>query len=287
LVITLLLGRYKVGTTLNLSQFPNTFLAVLKNKTLGKILRYSFDLCGVSSYMWRELHHAQHHNCINIDGEDETLVARKLLRFTKSSKLRLFHKFQHFYSFIVYGFFTADWVFTKDFECFFFPHTKYLKNKKHPRIEIIKLFVWKFLYIGYMILLPILWLGYSTYIVLLAFLVCHFLIGIIGGTIIPITHPLTGADFPMSRQVYDHYVYHVFATTADYAVNSRIADWFFGGLHLHVIHHLCPGICHIHYHELTKILKIVTEKYQINYRVNRTVFEAVMDHYRHMKSLSF
>ena len=236
--------------------------------------------------MWRELHHAQHHNCMNIDGEDETLVLRNLMRFTDRKKHRWIYKFQHFYFFIFYGLFTADWVFTKDFECFFFPHTAYLKKKKHPRIEIVKLFAGKLFYIGYMVILPVWLLGFSFGFVLLTFVICHFLIGIIGGAVIQITHPLTGADFPESRNQYEHFVYHVFATTADYSVNSRIADWFFGGLHLHVVHHLSPGICHTHYRQLTKIIKTVSEKHKVNYRVNKTMFDAIKDHYLHLKSLS-
>lgn len=270
---------------LNIAHDAN-HMSIAKNRKLGNPLRYSFDLCGVSSYMWRELHHAQHHHCINIEGEDETLIARHLFRFTSKTRHRFIHRFQHLYFFIFYGLFTVDWVLLKDFECFFFPHTDYLEKKKHPKKEYIKLFAWKLFYLGYMILLPIFMLGYSVVYVLLLFFVCHFMIGIIGGTVIQITHPLTGAEFPESKEDYDHFVYHVFATTADYSVDGRFADWFFGGLHLHVIHHLCPKICHTHYRDLTKIVKRVAEKHQVGYRVNRTMYDAIKDHYLHLKSLS-
>ena len=270
---------------LNIAHDANHY-AIFKNKFLSKVMTYSFDLCGVSSYMWRELHHAQHHTCINIDGEDETLVARNLFRFTKNHPKRFLYRFQHFYFLFFYGFFTADWVFFKDFECFFFPYTNYLKTMKHPGKEYVKLFLFKIVYIGYMIVLPAFITSFSVVFIIFIFLACHFVIGLIGGTVIQITHPLATAEFPASKADYPNFASHVFATTADYSVNSKIAEWFFGGLHLHVIHHLCPNICHVHYNHLTIIVKEVAQKYQVNYRVNRTMLTAIKDHYHLLKSLS-
>ena len=247
---------------------------------------YSFELCGVNSYMWRQLHHAQHHNCMNVHGEDESLIARGLFRFSDKTKHRFIHRFQHFYFLFVYGLFTADWVFTKDFECFFFPHTEYLKRKKHPAIEYIKLFIGKAVYIGYMIVLPFVVFKYSFGFVLMTFFICHFIIGIIGGTVIQITHSVKGAAFPESKREYPDFARFVFATTADYSINSKIAEWFFGGLHLHSAHHLCPNVCHVHYNALTKIVEQATTKYEVQYRVNRTMYDAIKVQYLHLKSLS-
>ncbi len=261
--------------------------AIFQNRFLKKIMPYSFDLCGVNSYMWRELHHEQHHYCMNIDGEDESLVTRKLLRFTRKTRMKFIHRFQHLYFLILYALFSTDWIFFKDIECFFFPHTDYLKKKKHPFREYIKLIIFKIAYIGYMILLPILLFNYSIGFVFLTFLTGHFMIGLIAGTIIQISHPLKSAEFPESKKEYPTFATFVFATTADYSINSRIAEWFFGGLHLHVVHHLCPNICHVHYGELTKIIADVAKIHQVKYRINKTMFDALKDHYSHLKSLSY
>jgi linoleoyl-CoA desaturase len=236
--------------------------------------------------MWRELHNEQHHYCVNIHGEDENLVARGIFRFTKKTRFKFFHRFQHLYAFILYGFFSSDYILTKDFECFFFPYTKHLKEKKHPVSEYVKIFLFKFWYIGYMILLPIFFLGYSAWFIIGIFFLCHFMIGIVGGTVIQVTHPLRANEFPESKDEYDNFVFHVFATTSDYSVNSRIANWCFGGLHLHVAHHLSPNVCHTHYQALTKIIKSTAVKYNVPYKVNTTMFDAVKEHYYHLKNLS-
>ena len=39
--------------------------AISSRSTINKTLNYVFDLCGISSYMWRILHHRGHHSCIN------------------------------------------------------------------------------------------------------------------------------------------------------------------------------------------------------------------------------
>ena len=260
--------------------------AVFSNKISKNLIRYTFDLCGVNSYIWRQLHHAQHHNCMNVDGEDETLVARHLFRFSEKTSHRFIHRFQHFYFLILYGLFTADWVFFKDMECFFFPHTEYLKKKKHRPAEYVKLFIGKVYYIGYMIVLPLILFDYSIWFISLTFLICHFMMGLIGGTVIQITHPLTGADFPESKKEYPNFATFVFATTADYSLNSKIAGLFFGGLHLHVAHHLCPNVCHVHYRAITQIVTETAAIHHVQHRINPTMFDAVKDHYLHLKSLS-
>ncbi len=259
--------------------------AISKNKKINRILHYSFDLCGVNSYMWRSLHHDQHHYCMNVHGEDETMIARHLFRFTEETKIRFIHKFQHLYFFFFYGLFIVDWVLTKDFECFFLPHTEHLKKAKHPFSEYVKLFVWKFLYIGYMILIPIFYLGFSPIFIIPLFFVAHFIVGVIGGVIVQIAHPIENASFPKSSNEYDNFIYHIFATTADFSAKSNLAKWFWGGLNLHVIHHIAPGVCHTHYPDLTKIVKDIAKKHGVEYRESKTIFGAIYQHYLLLKRM--
>lgn len=269
---------------LNIAHDANHF-AIINEGMFKKTLRYSFDICGINSYMWRQLHNLQHHNYMNVKGEDDGLEARGLLRYTKYDKRKFIHRFQHFYTFIVYCFFSLDYIFVKDFECFFFPFLNGLKGKKHPRIEYIKLFFFKLVYVGYVIVLPIYFLEFSIGLVILAFCFWHFLVGLIGAIIIQVEHPLRANEFPESQDDYEHFVYHVFATTSDHSVNGFISKWFYGGLHLHVAHHLAPRVCHTHYQALTARIKPIAEKYGITYKVNKNIFYAIKEHYLHLKNL--
>ena len=56
--------------------------AISSVPSVNKTLNYVFDLCGISSYMWRILHHRGHHSCINLHGEDDALTGRGIFRFT-------------------------------------------------------------------------------------------------------------------------------------------------------------------------------------------------------------
>ncbi|MEQ8417086.1 MAG: fatty acid desaturase [Imperialibacter sp.] len=270
---------------LNIAHDAN-HLSIFENERVRKLLRYTFDLCGINSYMWRQLHNQQHHNFINIKGEDDGLVARGLLRYTPHHEHKLIHRFQHFYLFVVYSFFSLDYIFIKDFECFFFPFLNGLKGKKHPRIEYVKLFVFKLAYIGYVLLLPIYFIGVPTGLIIASFVAWQLVIGVIGATIIQVEHPLRLNEFPLDRDEYDHFIYHVFATTSDHSLNSTVGNWFYGGLHMHVAHHLAPRVCHTHYRELTKLIQPIAEKHGVFYKQNKTIFDAIREHYGHLQNLS-
>ena len=260
--------------------------AIVKDGVLKNALRYSFDLCGISSYMWRLFHNHQHHNHMNVTGEDDGLVSHGLLRYTPHLKHRFFHRYQHKYLFLVYSFFSLDYIFVKDFEGFFFPFLNGLKEKKHPKIEYVKLFLLKLGYIGYVLVLPIYFLGFSASLVLLSFVVWQLLIGVIGATIIQVEHPLRLNEFPKSKSDYEHFIYHVFATTSDHSIDSFVANWFYGGLHLHVVHHLAPRVCHTHYRPLTRLVQEVAAKHGVYYKRNKTIFDAIREHYMHLRNLS-
>lgn len=269
---------------LNIGHDANHY-AIFKNKRLSKALEYSYDLVGMNARMWRQLHDVEHHNVMNIQGEDENMVARGLLRYSLFRKWRTHYKYQHLYVYLLYMVFTTDWAFTKDFECYFFPYTNRMKKMKHSWKDYLSLFFWKAFYVTYMIVIPVAILGIPFWTVFALFLVGHAINGAFGASIIQTSHSVEGTDHPASRKEYDHHVYHIFATTTDYGVDSKFLFWFSGGLHLHVIHHLCPNVCHTHYPELTKIVKATAEKHGVPYHVNPSFISAIRSHLAFLKEM--
>ncbi len=130
--------------------------AISSRPYINKTLNYVFDLCGISSYMWRILHHRGHHSCINLHGEDDALSGRGIFRFTPHEPRSPLHRFQHIYALFVYALFSLDYVFFRDFQCFFFPTHDYLKRARHPLREYVILFAGKAFYLTYMLVLPVL-----------------------------------------------------------------------------------------------------------------------------------
>jgi len=282
--VYLLSGLAQTFLLLNIAHDSN-HNAISSTRSVNKVLNYVFDVCGISSYMWRILHHRGHHSCINLHGEDDALTGRRIFRFTPHEPRTRMQRFQHVYALFFYALFSLDYVFVKDFECFFFPAHDYLRRTKHPAREYAILFAGKAFYLTYMITLPIVVLGKSPLLVALAFLLTHIIIGLSVSLVFQTTHTVDSTYFPSSRSEFDNGVYHIFATTADYATGNPLVGWLVGGLNHHIVHHLCPFVCHTHYGSLTRIVKETSEEFGIPYRQNPTVRQALAQHFSLLKRL--
>ena len=259
--------------------------AISSVPSVNRLLNYVFDVCGIDSYMWRILHHRGHHSCINLQGEDDALTGRGIFRFTPHEPRARMHRFQHIYALFFYALFSLDYVFVRDFEAFFFPSHDYLKRAKHPPREYAILFAGKALYLTYMLILPVAVLGKSPLLVLLAFVLVHLIIGLTVSLVFQTSHTVDSTYFPTDRGEFDNGVYHIFATTADYATENPLVAWLTGGLNHHITHHLCPYVCHTHYAPLTRLVKHTAEEFGVPYRQHPTMTRAILHHLILLKQL--
>lgn len=259
--------------------------AISSRSLVNKTLNYVFDLCGISSYMWRILHHRGHHSCINLQGEDDALSGRGIFRFTPYESRAPYHRFQHIYALFFYALFSLDYVFVRDFQCFFFPNHEYLKRTRHPLREYAILLAGKAFYLAYMLVLPVMVLGKSPLLVAGAFLLVHVIVGLSVTLVFQTTHTIDTTYFPSGRSEFENGVYHIFATTADYATENPLVGWLAGGLNHHIVHHLCPFVCHTHYAPLTRIVKQTAEEFRVPYRQHPTMTRAILHHLILLKQL--
>jgi len=284
LALYLLGGLAQTFLLLNIAHDSN-HNAISSVPTVNKTLNYVFDVCGISSYMWRILHHRGHHSCINLHGEDDALTGRGIFRFTPYEPRMSYHRFQHLYALFFYAMFSLDYVFVRDFECFFFPSHEYLKRAKHSAREYTVLFAGKAFYLTYMVILPVFVLGKSLLLVVGAFVVVHLIIGLTVSLVFQTTHTIDSTYFPSDRSEFDNGVYHIFATTADYATDNPVVGWLVGGLNHHIVHHLCPFVCHTHYAPLTRIVRETAEEFGVPYRQHPTMTRAIRHHLLLLKQL--
>ena len=280
----LLSGLAQTFLLLNIAHDSN-HNAISSIPAVNKTLNYVFDLCGISSYMWRILHHRGHHSCINLHGEDDALTGRGIFRFTPFEPRAGYHRFQHVYALFFYAMFSLDYVFVRDFESFFFPKHDYLRRTKHPLREYAILFAGKAFYLTYMLVLPVLLLGKSPLLVGGAFLLVHLIVGLSVTLVFQTTHTIDTTYFPADRGEFENGVYHIFATTADYATSNPVVGWLVGGLNHHIAHHLCPFVCHTHYASLTRIVKETAEEFGVPYRQHPTMSRAILHHLILLKQL--
>jgi linoleoyl-CoA desaturase len=262
--------------------------AYSKSKRLNRALGCVFDLVGGSSYMWRLMHNDSHHAFVNIRGADTTLLSGNVFRFSPHEPRQPYHRYQHLYAPFLYCLCTLDWVLAKDFRWLAPQSFGNRKIVKHPPGELVLLFVAKAFYYTYMLVIPLRYLSVPWYSIVLGFIVMHLLLGFTMALIFQPNHFNEAAAFPEADEegrISNNYISHIFDTTVDYARGNPFATWILGGLNLHVIHHMFPGICHVHYPALTKIVKATAEEYGLRYREARTVTGAFLAHLRWMKRL--
>ena len=259
------------------------------NKTINKILSYSFNIVGANAYVWKITHNVVHHTYTNIPGHDEDLdIAPGLVRLSRLEEQKPIMKYQHFYAFLLYGLASLSWVFRKDFVKFFQPQIGQTDNSHHPKKEYLILFFFKAVYYTLFIVVPLLVMDITWWQFAIGFLSMHLAEGLVLGLVFQLAHAVEETDFPEpdpNGSMEETWAVHQMHTTANFSMKSKIAAFFCGGLNFQIEHHLFANICHIHYPQLSKIVQRVANRHGIPYHINETFFDALTSHYRILKKM--
>jgi linoleoyl-CoA desaturase len=168
----------------------------------------------------------------------------------------------------------------KDFEMF---ATKQYGNNiyyDHPKKEYFILFASKFLYLVYSLIIPLIFIHLVWWKILLGFTVMHLVLGVLVALILFPVHAQDDSPYPTPDQngmIDNSWAIHQVETTSNFGSNSWILCWLCGGLNTHIVHHIFPSVCHIHYYDLTKIIRKIAKKHEINFRDN-TIAGALFHH---------
>ncbi|MCH7574833.1 MAG: acyl-CoA desaturase [Candidatus Marinimicrobia bacterium] len=281
-------GFAQLFMTYNLSHDANHG-AYSKSPKVNDILSRTFDLVGISSYIWRLMHNDSHHSFINVPGTDTNLMGPDVLRFSPGVIRQPNHRYQHIYASFIYCFSTLHWVLFKDFHLFF--SKSRFGNRtivRHDRKDLVFLLATKAFYYCYMLVIPMWYLDVAWYYVVLGFLVMHFFIGFHIAFIFQPAHITEGATYiypDSDGYIHNNYLRHSFDTTLDFARKVPFANWVLGCLNLHIVHHMYSEICHVHYPDLTEIIKSTAEEFGLTYHEIRTTIGAYIIHLRWLKAL--
>jgi linoleoyl-CoA desaturase len=260
--------------------------AYSSNKTVNKLLGYSFDLIGANGYIWKITHNVIHHTYTNIYEHDEDLEVAAFIRLSPHAEYKPVHKIQHILAFAAYSFATLFWVFIKDFWYFFKGNLGPYENKNHPTSEWATLIITKIFYYTYTLVIPYLVLSISWWQLLVGFLVINLTAGVFLGIIFQLAHVVEGTDHPTENEegnIENTWAIHQMETTSDFAHENKVLCWFIGGLNYQIEHHLFPRICSIHYPDISLIVERVARKHGIPYHYQPTFRKAIRSHYRTLK----
>lgn len=257
-------------------------------KWVNKLMGSSIYILAGNAYNWQIQHNVLHHTFTNIHGHDEDLAAGRILRFSKHSKWFPHHKYQQFYSFLLYGLMTINWAITGDFV----QTIRFLKRKLSfkklisPKKQWINLIFTKIIYFTIWIVLPMVFLNLVWWKILIGFFILHYIAGVILTIIFQLAHVVEKVEMPLPSNLgnmKNSWAIHQLFTTSNFSTNNKILNWFSGGLNFQVEHHLFPKISHIHYKKISKIVKKTALEFNLPYNEYRTTRDAIKSHFNFLK----
>lgn len=254
-----------------------------KSQRINKIMSYSLNMIGGHYLNWQIQHNELHHTYTNIEGHDEDISPRGILRFSPHSPHKPIHKYQFIYAWALYGLMTLTWVSRKDFvRLKEYDKLGLLKSRKTTYKEQLKTMIFtKIIYFSYMIAVPLIVTDYSVAAILGGFFLIHFTSGVILGMIFQPAHVVENTKFPLpdeSGNMENDWAVHQLFTTSNFCPDNRIFSWFVGGLNYQVEHHLFPGISHKHYRDISPIVRETAAEFNYPYFSEKTFVSALRSH---------
>ncbi len=264
--------------------------AYSKNQYVNTVLGFLLNLVGGSDVNWRIQHNVLHHTYTNVDGMDEDIDVGGLMRFSPHQPRLKAHKYQHLYAWFLYGLLTINWFFRKDVKQAIryknqgLIETQNMSFKKVMTILLISKVVYFFL----IFVLPFIFAPVAWYISLIGFFLMQFTAGLFLSVVFQSAHVLPRSNYPLpdeSGNIQADWAVNQLYNTANFAPDAKLLSWYVGGLNFQVEHHLFPNVCHVHYKELSKIVKQTAMEFNLPYYTYATFREAVRDHALLLKRL--
>jgi linoleoyl-CoA desaturase len=262
--------------------------ALSKHKKLNHaVFVFLFTLQGASAYLWKKRHLESHHAYSNIHGADADLEDMTLIRLHPEQEKKWFHRFQYIYAPLSYMFYSLVWICYKDLRLIF--------KEKHGNLELkhrvkeqVFFFVYKFIYVWLMIVVPCFFSPLSISAMLTCFLIMHLCISLFVCFTFLISHYCLEASMPVvtgNSGVRNSWAQHQVEVSVDFHAESKWATHVFGGFNTHVAHHLFPSLSHEHYPAITPIIKQTLQEYQLQYKQFSYV-HGVVSHLKYLRQLS-
>ena len=285
--LTVIIGIGMAGVGMNVMHDGNH--GSFSNKSwINNLMGSSIYILAGNVYNWKVQHNVLHHTYTNVHGHDEDLDAGRILRFTKHAKWRWYHKFQHYYSVLLYGLLTINWAITTDF----LQMKRYMKRKlaygklPNPFVNWGTLVITKLIYLTMWIVLPILILDLAWWKVLIGFFIMHYTAGLILSVVFQLAHVMEDAEMPVPEtdgSLKNTWAIHQLKTTVNFSPKNKLVNWFTGGLNHQVEHHIFPNISHIHYGKIAEIVKKTAKEFNLPYNEYKTTRKAIIAHFSYLR----
>ncbi len=258
------------------------------NKFINKVMAFSLNLLGGSAYIWNLKHNVNHHTFTNIEGMDDDIDIKPFIRVHADQPKFWFHRFQHFYFMALYGLTYLFWIFYQDFKKYFLSRvSEHTPMRKMSIKDHINFWMSKVIHISIFMVIPLYTVGLVPFII--GYSIMSITTGVLIAVVFQLAHIVEEADFMAPNEdkkvsVQDEWAVHQINTTVNFATKSKSLSWLLGGLNFQIEHHLFPKISHIHYPNVSKIVRDTCKEFNIAYNEFPTMFSAFISHAKHIKS---
>ena len=258
-----------------------------KYKWVNKLAAFSLNVLGGNSFMWNMKHNVIHHAYTNVDGVDDDIDIQPWLRMSATQKKYALHKYQHLYFWFLYSLLYLFWIFVLDYQKYFKNRVGNMPLKKMTLSDHFVFWGFKLFYIGVFVVLPIYMLSFKYW--LIGFIIFTCVAGFVLSIVFQLAHTVEHTSFPVvnaeTGKLDDEWAIHQVKTTANFATQNKLVSWLVGGLNFQIEHHLFPKISHIHYPQISKIIKQVCQEYGLAYIEYPKVRYAVASHVAFLRQM--
>jgi linoleoyl-CoA desaturase len=255
-----------------------------KFKWLNSLAGYFLNVLGGNIYFWKVKHNVNHHTFTNIEGKDSDIDVKPFMRLHPAQPRTSAHRYQHIYWAILYGISYVTWVFYEDFLKYFRGKiASHMKPMSMPLKEHVVFWITKVVYVIVALILPIIFAGWIK--ALIGFIVVTFVCGLFISIVFQLAHVVEATDFPLEKKIVKDWAVHQVSTTSNFGTSSKILFWLLGGLNFQIEHHLFPKISHVHYPQISKLVKETCTEFNVTYHEYSTMLDAVISHIVYLRKM--
>ncbi len=289
LLLTIIMGIGMAGVGMNVMHDGNHG-SYSSKPWINRLMGGSIYILAGNVYNWKVQHNVLHHTYTNIHGHDEDMDTGEVMRFSKHAEWKWFHRFQHYYSILLYGLLTINWAITSDFK----QMKRYMRRKlsygklPNPVANWSKLVITKMIYVTIWIVIPFIFLDIAWWKILLGFFIMHYTAGLILSVVFQLAHIMDEADMPLPESngtMKNSWAIHQLKTTVNFSTKNRLVNWFTGGLNHQVEHHIFPHISHVHYTKISKIVRETAREFNLPYNEFKSTRKAIAAHFRFLREM--
>eukprot|EP01127_Copromyxa_protea_P004315 TRINITY_DN14192_c0_g1_i1.p1 TRINITY_DN14192_c0_g1~~TRINITY_DN14192_c0_g1_i1.p1 ORF type:complete len:434 (-),score=83.73 TRINITY_DN14192_c0_g1_i1:28-1293(-) len=275
-----LLGFFMAVNGLSI-QHDGNHGAFSKNYYLNTIAGIVNDVVvGGSSLMWRHQHVVSHHAYPNDVVKDTDSYSNfPILRLNPALEHKWYFNYQHYYYPLVYMWLGISY-YIDDVRAFL--KTKYLHVPLQPLrpVDYITFYGGKLIFSLIMVVTPIYlygWDGLWKYILPVELIGGEFLAStfVVSHNTEEIHYNYDGGDWAEMQ----------IRSSANWSPHSTFWWLVSGGLNFQIEHHLFPGICHVHYPAISKIVEKTCEEFKIPYNSHPTFSHIYWSHVKGLQNL--